>query len=100
MIRKTLHFALECAPYIAMVLLGHTVTSLDHHSQDWSWSIYLLSCTSTLILGIAIYCVVESLHVQPMLGYALAVLAGRNTKETLDLFSQDLMSWLKKGSLK
>lgn len=99
MIKKTVHFCFECAPYIALVLLGHTVTSLDHHASDWNWSTYILSCTSTLILGIAIYCVVEALHVKPLFGYALAVLAGRNTKETLDLFSQDILAWLKKGSL-
>lgn len=95
---RVAHFALNALPYIGLVLIGHTATSLDHHIDDWCWGTYLISCASTVVLGIAIYCVVSALAVPQMWGYALAVLAGRNTKDTLDMFSRDLLEWLKRGA--
>ena len=95
---RVCHFILEALPYIGLVLIGHTATSLDHHAGDWQWGTYLLSCASTVVLGIAIYCVVSASSVPPMWGYAMAVLAGRNTKETLDMFSRDLLEWVKRGT--
>lgn len=90
---RVAHFALNVAPYVGLVLIGHTATSIDHHAGDWHWGTYLLSCASTVVLGIAIYCAVSALHVPPMWGYALAVLAGRNTKESLDALSTDFIAW-------
>ena len=100
LLRRIGHFSLDSAPYIGLVLLGHTVTSLDHHAGDWRWSTYLISCASTIVLGIALYCAASALKMPAMLGYALAVLAGRNTKDTLDVFSKDLLAWMKRGSYK
>lgn len=88
-------FALNTLPYVGLVLLGHTATSLDHHATDWRWSVYLVSCTSTVVLGIAIYCLVEALSIPTPWGYALAVLAGRNTRDTLDVFSRDILDWVR-----
>lgn len=94
--QRALIFALNVLPYVCLVLIGHTATSLDHHAADWKWSVYLVSCASTVVLGIAIYCLVEALSVPTPWGYALAVLAGRNTKETLDTFSHDILEWVRK----
>ena len=93
--RRAVLWLLGALPYVSLVLLGHTASSLDHHATDWRWSVYLVSCTSTVVLGIAIYCLVEALAIPTPWGYAMAVLAGRNTRDTLDVFSRDILDWVR-----
>ncbi len=94
-LRNACHFIIGSLPYILLVFLGHTVTSINHHYRDWSWPVYLVSCTSTLLLGIVLFCVVAATGIPQMIGYACAVLLGRNTRDSLDLMSEDLVVWVR-----
>lgn len=94
--KKIILFTLRVLPYVGLVLLGHTATSLDKHAKGWHWGRYLVSCVSAATLGVAIFFLVDAIGLTPPWGYALAVLAGHNSKDTLDLFSKDVIAAIRK----
>ncbi len=94
-LRQVGHFIVDVAPYVLLVLIGHTATSIDHHYRDWSWPTYLVSCSSSFLLGIVLFCLVSAFAIPQMVGYALAVLAGRNSRDTLDAMSEDIVLWVR-----
>ena len=94
-LRQVGHFVVDVAPYVLLVLIGHTATSIDHHYRDWSWPTYLVSCSSSFLLGIVLFCLVSAFAIPQMVGYALAVLAGRNSRDTLDAMSEDIVLWVR-----
>lgn len=51
---------------------------------------------NAVILGVILYCLIEALGINTMIGYAIAVLAGRDTKGFLDLLSERLVMWVRK----
>lgn len=89
-------FFFNVLPYVSLAFLGHTSASLVDHGKDWSWSIYLVSCLSTIVLGVATYFIVQALGIPQQIGYAFAVLLGRNVDESLDLFSHGVVASIKR----
>ncbi len=90
-------FFFDVLPYVGLAFLGHTSASLVDHGGDWSWPIYLVSCLSTIVLGFATYFIVQALGMPPQIGYAFAVLLGRNVDESLDLFSHGVVVSIKRA---
>ena len=96
MCRQLGHAIVNALPVILLVWGGYTAQSINRHYRHWHWVTYLVGCVNAVILGVILYCLIEALGINTMIGYAIAVLAGRDTKGFLDLLSEKLVMWVRK----